>query len=134
MPSADASLMQPLEFQNPIIESDLATLSSKTCAFGKFFFSPTIGVSVIGTQCLDSQSIELFTYSAGGKNGGFGIYFGGKWAHGAWRHSWFLNGLTRDMTLLGFLSVLVTITIWHQSLSHCQHCSSPGAQYTNFQV
>lgn len=67
---------------------------------------------------MDSQSIQLFTYSAGGKNGGFGIYFGGKWAHGAWPHSWFLNGLTRDRTLFEFLSVLVTITIWHQSLQN----------------
>lgn len=54
----------------------------------------------------------------GGKNGGFGIYFGGRWAHGTWPHSWFLHGLTRDMTLLEIFPVLVTITIWHQSLQN----------------
>lgn len=50
--------------------------------------------------------------------GVFGIYFGGRWAYGTWPHSWFLHGLTRDMTLLEIFPVLVTITIWHQSLQN----------------
>lgn len=84
----------------------------------QIFLQSYNGVSVIRTQFLDSQSIQLFTDSAGGKNGGFGIYFGGRWAHGTWPHSWFLHGLTRDMTLLEIFPVLVTITIWHQSLQN----------------
>jgi hypothetical protein len=43
------------------------------------------GVTMILDQHWSSNSdLELFTDSAGNEQLGFGIYFGGKWAHSAW--------------------------------------------------
>lgn len=78
------------------------------------------GVSVINRPFLDSQTIQLFTDSAGGNHGGFGIYFGGRWAHGSWPPAWFELGITRDMTFLELFPVSVAITLWCHRFQNSQ--------------
>ena len=72
------------------------------------------GISVINITPLDDYSIQLFTDSAGGEKGGFGVYFNGKWAWGVWPTHWSTLGITRDMTFLELFPVIVALTLWHQ--------------------
>ena len=84
------------------------------------FLTSYNGVTVIpNTEWLSNETIQLFTDSAGGPNGGFGIYFNGKWSHGRWPASW--AHLTTDMTLLEFFPVVVALNLW-------------GAEFTNKKI
>ena len=77
------------------------------------FLTSYNGVTVIpNTEKLSNETIQLFTDSAGGPNGGFGIYYNGKWSHGRWPASW--AHLTTDMTLLEFFPVVVALTLFCQ--------------------
>jgi hypothetical protein len=53
-----------------------------------------------------------FTYSAGGKQSGFGIYFHGRWAQTNWPNEWAENGTLADITFLEPFPVVVAISIW----------------------
>ncbi|XP_062599327.1 uncharacterized protein LOC134260800 [Saccostrea cucullata] len=76
------------------------------------------GVSVINTPLVDSHTVQLFTDSAGGERGGFGIYFGGKWAGGQWPQHWGSVGILRDMTFLELFPVLVALTLYNKDLQN----------------
>ena len=36
----------------------------------------------------DNESLEIYTYSTGGKGSGFGIYSQDQWTHELWSASW----------------------------------------------
>ncbi|XP_048761600.1 uncharacterized protein LOC125670455 isoform X1 [Ostrea edulis] len=74
------------------------------------------GISVITKSIwVNNDTLELYTDSAGGDSGGFGIFFAGKWAYAQWPSSWLAQGLTRDMTFLELFPVQVAIEVWkHQ--------------------
>lgn len=77
------------------------------------------GISVISSPTLTSDSyLQLYTDSAGGTKGGFGIYFAGSWAHASWPHSWSLSDIVRDMTFLELFPVYVAIVLWSPQLAN----------------
>lgn len=53
-----------------------------------------------------------------GVNGGFGIYFGGKWASGRWAQFWFSLGIAMDMTFLELFPVIVALTLYNKCLQN----------------
>lgn len=71
------------------------------------------GISVIteGTW-VNNDTLQLFTDSAGGEAGGFGIFFAGKWAYAHWPSYWFAQGITRDMTFLELFPVQIALELW----------------------
>lgn len=77
-----------------------------------------VTVLVINSKYLDSNTIQLFTNSIGGGNGGFGIYFGGKWASGRWAQFWFSLGIAIDMTFLELFPVIVALTLYNKCLQN----------------
>ena len=54
----------------------------------------------------------MYTDSAGGSKGGYGMYFAGHWAQGTWPNSWVDTGITRDMTLLELFPVAAALMTW----------------------
>jgi hypothetical protein len=77
------------------------------------------GVSVIKNQFwVNNQTLQLFTDSAGGEAGGFGIYYAGKWAQSRWPRAWFQQGLTRDLTFLELFPVQVAISLWQSEFAN----------------
>lgn len=65
-----------------------------------------------------NESINLYTDSAGGESGGFGIFFDGKWAFGRWPHHWAALGRLRDLTFLEMFPVVTALTTWGPSLAN----------------
>ena len=45
----------------------------------------------------DNESLELYTYSTGGKGSDFGIHFQGQWTHELWSDSWLETPLIRNV-------------------------------------
>ncbi|XP_062568785.1 uncharacterized protein LOC134230935 [Saccostrea cucullata] len=84
----------------------------------KTFLKDYNGVSVINTPLVDSHTVQLFTDSAEGEWGGFGIYFGGKWAGGQWPQHWGSEGTLRDMTFLELFPALVALTLYNKYLQN----------------
>lgn len=77
------------------------------------------GVTVICSGIWSSDSnLQLFTDSAGGFNGGFGIFFAGRWAHSKWPTHWVFSDVIRDMTFLELFPVYVSLLLWHPWLSN----------------
>jgi hypothetical protein len=77
------------------------------------------GISVISCPKWTSNfSLQLYTDSAGGKNGGFGIYFAGSWAHAIWPQHWHHLDILRDMTFLELFPVYVAILLWSCQLAN----------------
>jgi hypothetical protein len=77
------------------------------------------GVTVISNNFWVSDTkLQLFTDSAGGPLGGFGIYFTGSWAHARWPHAWTTSDIIRDMTFLELFPVYVALLLWSESLSN----------------
>ncbi|VDI39586.1 Hypothetical predicted protein [Mytilus galloprovincialis] len=71
------------------------------------------GVTVITDNVwVSNEKLELFTDSAGGSKGGYGIYFAGQWAQGTWPKHWVETGITRDMTLLELFPVVAARMSW----------------------
>ena len=71
------------------------------------------GVTVITDNVwVSNEKLELFTDSAGGSKGGYGIYFAGQWAQGTWPKHWVETGITRDMTLLELFPVVAALMSW----------------------
>lgn len=64
------------------------------------------------TPCSYSQTVQ------GGTNGGFGIFFSGRWAYSKWPAHWATSDLIRDMTFLELFPVYVAILLWHTLLSN----------------
>lgn len=77
------------------------------------------GISVIteGTW-VNNDTLQLFTDSAGGEAGGFGIFFAGKWAYAHWPSYWFAQGITRDMTFLELFPVQIALELWKQRFAN----------------
>lgn len=75
------------------------------------------GISVISLQPWVHNTIELFSDSEGGQNGGFGIYFKRKWTHGSWPTSWAKQSIIRDMTLELF-PMVVSLIVWQSQFTN----------------
>lgn len=60
----------------------------------------------------------MYTDSAGGSSGGYGIYFGGKWAQGNWPSTWVDAGLTRDLTFLELFPVVAALITWEKQFQN----------------
>lgn len=74
------------------------------------------GITLISDpNWLSDDTLQLYTDSAGGESGGFGIYFAGHWSQGTWPVRWVEEGLTRDMTLLELFPVVAAIVTWSNS-------------------
>lgn len=86
------------------MKSDLETWVS----FLNFYNGVTV---ILEDKWISDHDMELYTDSAGGK-GGFGIYFGGEWAHGTWPLSWVESGVTRDLTFLELFPVVAALLTW----------------------
>ncbi|XP_061191730.1 uncharacterized protein LOC133199966 [Saccostrea echinata] len=77
------------------------------------------GVTVISNNIWTSDTfLQLFTDSAGGQNGGFGIFFSGSWAYSKWPQDWVQSEIIRGMTFLELFPVYVAVLIWHESLAN----------------
>ena len=67
---------------------------------------------------VSSDTLQFFTDSAGGRSGGFGIFFHNTCAFGKWPKHWLDSGRLRDMTYLELFPVVVAILVWGQSLAN----------------
>lgn len=77
------------------------------------------GITVISNNIWSSDTfLQLFTDSAGGENGSFGIFFSGSWAHAKWPEKWLQTDVIYDMTFLELFPVYVAILTWRNSLSN----------------
>ena len=69
--------------------------------------------------------------------GGYGMYFAGRWAQGIWPKSWVDTGMTRDMTLLELFPVIAALDLGYtlkkqeSALSCRQSSGSANHQYEN---
>jgi hypothetical protein len=96
---------------NSSIKQDLAVWEQFLANFN--------GVSVIASPIWSSDTyLQLYTDSAGGAGGGFGIYFAGSWAHASWPISWGLSDVVRDMTFLELFPVYVALRLWSAQLAN----------------
>jgi hypothetical protein len=76
-------------------------------------------VSVITFAIWSSDdTLQLYTDSAGGTNGVFGIFFSGRWTYSKWPAHWATSDIIRDMTFLELFPVYVAILLWHTLLSN----------------
>lgn len=83
------------------------------------FFQSFNGISIFHDRFWSSSAdICLFTDSAGGHGMGFGAYFQGKWVNGVWPDLWHQTGLTKDITVLEFFPILVSVCIWAVHLNN----------------
>lgn len=70
------------------------------------------GITVITDDIWESnEMLELWTDASGG-SGGYGIYFGGKYALGTWPRNWVEDGVTRDMTFLELFPIVAAFMTW----------------------
>lgn len=77
------------------------------------------GITLITSGIWTSDTtLQFFTDSAGGPNGGFGVYFAGSWAHSKWPADWAQSGVVRDMTFLELFPVYVALSLWCDRLSN----------------
>lgn len=67
---------------------------------------------------VSNDTIQFFTDSAGGRSGGFGIFFHNKWAFGRWPHQWVKLGRLQDMTYLELFPVVVALHVWGPLLAN----------------
>lgn len=94
---------------NSTVKKDLVTWKS----FLKHHNGITLFMNMLWQ---DSDMLQLYTDSAGGKSQGFGLYYNGRWAHGRWPPDWHSKGYTTDITFLEFFPVLLSVLIWGESL------------------
>lgn len=81
------------------------------------FFRDFNGVSVFqDMRWFSNADVCLFTDSSAACDKGFGAYFQGHWTCAVWPESWVLQGLTKDITLLEYFPILVSIVVWGDSL------------------
>lgn len=81
------------------------------------FFRNFNGISVFHDRFwVSNEDLQLYTDSAGGSGLGFGAYFAGKWAQGAWPQAWVQDGITSDITVLELFPLLVSLHIWGDKL------------------
>lgn len=74
------------------------------------------GVTFISNIIWTSEScLQLFIDSAGGQNGGSGIFFSGSLTYSQWPVEWVQSELIRDITFLELFPVILT---WHNSLAN----------------
>lgn len=67
---------------------------------------------------LTCDQLQLFTDSAGGPSGGWGIYFEGSWSQGLWPSEWLDLGVGSDITFLEFFPVVLSIIIFGDRLKN----------------
>ena len=60
---------------------------------------------------VSSDTLLFFTDSAGGRSGGFGIFFHNKWAFGKWPKHWLDSGRLRDITYLALFAIVVAVSV-----------------------
>lgn len=83
------------------------------------FLAAYNGITLITDPCwLSNIDLQLYTDSAGGPLGGYGIYFAGHWSQGVWPLHWVEEGLTKDMTLLELFPVVAAIVTWAKVFSN----------------
>ena len=86
-------------------------------AMWRVFFERFNGTSVFYDQFWSSKTeFRLYTDRAAGRGLGFGFYFHGRWSFGVWPKSWHIQGITDDITILEFFSLLVSLYIWGEVL------------------
>ncbi len=77
------------------------------------------GISVFHhAEWLSGEQLDLYTDASG--TNGFGAYFKGRWTYGKWPESWERAQLTRDMTLLEFFPIVVSLRLWGHNLRNKQ--------------
>ena len=80
------------------------------------FLSDYNGISVLHEKIWKSNDeLQLFTDSS---TNGFGIYFNGAWANGAWPENWVLGGITKDITILEIFPIITSIFLWPSALTN----------------
>lgn len=70
---------------------------------------------------VSGHQITVYNYSQivqGGFNGGFGIFFAGRWAHSKWPTHWMFSDVICDMTFLELFPVYISLLLWHPWLSN----------------
>ncbi|CAJ0933131.1 unnamed protein product [Ranitomeya imitator] len=78
-----------------------------------------------GYTCFQSeektgQDISLFADAAGSV--GFGVIFHDQWCAERWPDNWFMNGWTRNLTLLELFPLVVAVVIWGEQLRNKHTC------------
>ena len=77
------------------------------------FFDKCNGISVFhDTFWYSNADFTLYTDSSAATGKGFGVYFNGKWTVGVWPDFWHEKGMTANITLLEYFTILVAIYIW----------------------
>jgi len=81
------------------------------------FFQDFNGISIFHDKvwCTNAD-VCLFTDSSAADDKGFGAYFHGQWTNDTWPKSWIEQGRTRDITLLEYFPILVSLYIWGDHL------------------
>ena len=81
------------------------------------FFQSFNGISIFhDTTWYSNTDVCLYTDSSAARGNGFGAYFQGRWAFGVWPDFWHQSGVTKDITLLEYFPILVSLYIWGESL------------------
>ena len=81
------------------------------------FFQHFNGISVFHDHLWYSNAdVCLYTDSSAAVNNGFGAYFQGCWSCAAWPKEWFAYGYTKNITLLEYFPILVSLYIWGHKL------------------
>ena len=63
---------------------------------------------------LDSSVLELYTDSAG--SSGCGAYFQGQWAYFEWPLHWRNSAISKDITFLELVPIVLSLCIWGQNI------------------
>jgi len=66
----------------------------------------------------DSETLKLFTDSAGTADLGCGCYLSGKWSFFQWPSHWGKCAAIRDITFLEMVPVLLAVTLWRHDLKN----------------
>ncbi|KAJ8308238.1 hypothetical protein KUTeg_013112 [Tegillarca granosa] len=61
---------------------------------------------------VSNADIQHFTDSSAKFGNGFWVVFNGAWAFGVWPKFWFEKGFTKDITVLEFFPIVVSVYIW----------------------
>ncbi|XP_033750856.1 uncharacterized protein LOC117335049 [Pecten maximus] len=67
---------------------------------------------------LDSNTLQLYTDSAGSAKLGCGAFFAGKWVFFPWPIKWEGLSVLRDKTFLEFISVILSLMLWGLALQN----------------
>lgn len=83
------------------------------------FLNDFNGVSYIPEGAwYDSDTLQLFTDSAGSRDLGCGCFFQQEWAYFQWPHAWGNGEVLKDITFLEMVPVLLSLELWGEQLKH----------------